>query len=277
MAEELTAAFGTEKDKVNCPFFFKVGACRHGEKCSRLHHRPEISQTILIPHMYQNPAVTMAQDELLRMDPRVLEDQFCDFYEDVYDEMAKYGKVEDIVVCDNICEHLVGNVYVRFSDEAAAKAALEGVRGRKYAGRTLFPEFTPVTDFHDAQCRQFATNQCNKGGFCNFMHQKHVPSDLARRLFGHRRRDDSRERSRRDRHRRSRSRSRSRSRHSRHGSHRHRSHRHRSRSTSSSRSRSSSRSSSSSRSPSPRRRADDTPYAVPPPPPPAVPEPAPSL
>lgn len=45
--------------RVNCPFFFKMGACRHGDRCSRLHHRPVFSQTILLPHMYQNPRVVL--------------------------------------------------------------------------------------------------------------------------------------------------------------------------------------------------------------------------
>ena len=35
MAEYLASIFGTEKDKVNCSFFFKIGACRHGDRCSR--------------------------------------------------------------------------------------------------------------------------------------------------------------------------------------------------------------------------------------------------
>lgn len=32
-------------------------ACRHGDRCSRLHNKPTISQTILIPNMYQNPVL----------------------------------------------------------------------------------------------------------------------------------------------------------------------------------------------------------------------------
>ena len=33
MAEYLASIFGTEKDKVNCTFYFKIGACRHGDTC----------------------------------------------------------------------------------------------------------------------------------------------------------------------------------------------------------------------------------------------------
>ena len=29
--------------------------------------------------------------------------------------MANYGEVDDIVVCDNLGEHLMGNTYIRFT------------------------------------------------------------------------------------------------------------------------------------------------------------------
>src|ERR1700693_4375848 len=54
-AHHLSRILGTEEDKVNCPFFFKIGACRHGDRCSRTHLRPHFSQTIMIPHMYNPP------------------------------------------------------------------------------------------------------------------------------------------------------------------------------------------------------------------------------
>eukprot|EP01047_Picozoa_sp_COSAG01_P099181 COSAG01_NODE_29244_length_642_cov_0.732965_1_plen_73_part_10 len=38
-AGRLARIFGTEEDKVNCPFYFKIGACRHGDRCSRLHNK----------------------------------------------------------------------------------------------------------------------------------------------------------------------------------------------------------------------------------------------
>ena len=48
MANYLASIFGTEKDKVNCSFYFKIGACRHGERCSRIHNRPAFSQTVVL-------------------------------------------------------------------------------------------------------------------------------------------------------------------------------------------------------------------------------------
>lgn len=38
--------------RVNCPFYFKIGACRHGDRCSRNHMRPQFSTTLVLPHMY---------------------------------------------------------------------------------------------------------------------------------------------------------------------------------------------------------------------------------
>ena len=35
-------------------------------------------------------------------------------------------------------------------------------------------EYSPVTDFREARCRQFDMGECGRGGFCNFMHLKKV-------------------------------------------------------------------------------------------------------
>ena len=37
--------------QVNCPFYLKMGACRHGDRCSRIHNRPILSQTLLLQNM----------------------------------------------------------------------------------------------------------------------------------------------------------------------------------------------------------------------------------
>jgi len=48
-----------------------------------------------------------------------------DFYEDVFEELDKFGEVENLNVCDNIADHMVGSVYVKFVDENAAAKALQ--------------------------------------------------------------------------------------------------------------------------------------------------------
>lgn len=97
MATYLASIFGTEQDKVNCSFYYKIGACRHGDRCSRKHVKPSYSQTILISNMYQNPAY----DTKIKMNAEQLQSHFDAFYEDILCEMCKFGEVEEVVVCDN--------------------------------------------------------------------------------------------------------------------------------------------------------------------------------
>ena len=141
-------------------------------------------------------------------------------------ELSKFGRLEALHVCDNLGDHMVGHVYAKFSDEEEAADALNIMNGRYYLGRRLEVEFSPVTDFREARCRDFDEDTCRRGGFCNFMHIKPVPMCLIRdmeddaederREIERRERRRRKERSRRDhdggdRKRRSRSRSRSRS------------------------------------------------------------------
>jgi len=82
----------------------------------------------------------------------------------VFEEAAKFGTVEELHVCDNLADHLVGNVYVKYSDEEEAAAAIAGLRGRLYNGRAVAAEYCPVTDFHNARCKQADDNNCSRGG-----------------------------------------------------------------------------------------------------------------
>eukprot|EP00268_Persea_americana_P033087 TRINITY_DN327_c0_g1_i1.p1 TRINITY_DN327_c0_g1~~TRINITY_DN327_c0_g1_i1.p1 ORF type:complete len:325 (-),score=58.87 TRINITY_DN327_c0_g1_i1:3692-4666(-) len=198
MAEHLASIFGTEKDRVNCPFYFKIGACRHGDRCSRLHTRPSISPTLLLSNMYQRPdMVTPGVDpQGQAIDPRKIQEHFEDFYEDLFEELSKYGEIESLNICDNLADHMVGNVYVQFREEEHAANALRNLTGRFYAGRPIIVDFSPVTDFREATCRQYEENTCNRGGYCNFMHLKKISRELRRQLFGRYRRRHSRSRSR---------------------------------------------------------------------------------
>ncbi|XP_062003325.1 splicing factor U2af small subunit B-like [Rosa rugosa] len=199
MAEHLASIFGTEKDRVNCPFYFKIGACRHGDRCSRLHTKPSISPTLLLSNMYQRPDMLTnpgVDPQGQALDPRKIQDNFEDFYEDLFEELSKYGQIESLNICDNLADHMVGNVYVQFREEEHAAAALQNLTGRFYAGRPIIVDFSPVTDFREATCRQYEENVCNRGGYCNFMHLKKISRELRRRLFGRNRRRRSRSRSR---------------------------------------------------------------------------------
>ncbi|KAG9155708.1 hypothetical protein Leryth_003977 [Lithospermum erythrorhizon] len=194
MAEHLASIFGTEKDRVNCPFYFKIGACRHGDRCSRLHNRPTISPTLLLSNMYHRPdMITPGVDSQGQpIDPRKIQEHFEDFYEDLFEELSKFGEIESLNVCDNLADHMIGNVYLQFKEEDQAAAALQALQGRFYSGRPIIADFSPVTDFREATCRQYEENSCNRGGYCNFMHVKMIGRDLRRKLFGRYKRFNSR-------------------------------------------------------------------------------------
>ena len=114
MAEYLASIFGTEKDKVNCPFYIKIGACRHGTACSRLHNKPTFSQTIVFQNCYRNLQNTATSAEAaLAVSDVEKQQHYDDFFEDIFLEMEdKYGEVEEMNVCDNLGDHLVSSLYL---------------------------------------------------------------------------------------------------------------------------------------------------------------------
>jgi len=190
MAKHLARIHGTEEDKVNCPFYFKIGACRHADRCSRLHHRPAFSQTILIKHIYRHPireaelqALAEGLDkDKIKIDKDQAQEDFLQFFENMYEELGKFGRIDCLHICDNLGDHMIGHVYAKFSDEEEASDALNIMNGRYYDGRRMDVEFSPVTDFREARCRDFDEDTCSRGGFCNFMHIKPVPMCLIRSL-----------------------------------------------------------------------------------------------
>ncbi|XP_060076280.1 splicing factor U2AF 35 kDa subunit-like [Ylistrum balloti] len=186
MAEYLASIFGTEKDKVNCSFYFKIGACRHGERCSRLHNKPTFSQTVLIQNLYLNPqnAALTADGSHIQMDELAIQQHYDEFFEEVYVEMEKYGEIEEMNVCDNLGDHLVGNVYVKYRYEEDAEKSMNDLNNRWFNGRPVHSELSPVTDFREACCRQYEMGECTRGGFCNFMHLKPISRELRRELYG---------------------------------------------------------------------------------------------
>jgi splicing factor U2AF 35 kDa subunit len=188
MAEHLAQIFGTEKDKINCPFYYKIGACRHGERCSRTHNKPLFSQTLLFTNLYVSPLDIAERAKALGMESPVIPDEeneyyFEDFYADVHGEMSRFGLVDGMVVCENRSEHLAGNTYVKFADEDSAKAALAAMSSRYYAGRPVMVEFSPVTELNDGRCRKFEEEVCERGDYCHFMHTRRLSDDLYRRLY----------------------------------------------------------------------------------------------
>ncbi|VDK58632.1 unnamed protein product [Anisakis simplex] len=165
--------------RVKCSFYFKIGACRHGNKCSRLHIRPKYSQTILLNNFYKgstSSSTDKSKEELQR--------EFDEFYREVYMEIdGQYGRIDEMNVCENVGEHMLGNVYIKFRYKWSALRAVRSLNNRWFNGYPIDCELSPVVDFRDACCRQYEMGECNRGGFCNFMHLKKISWGLKRKLI----------------------------------------------------------------------------------------------
>lgn len=167
-----------------CPFYIKIGACRNGDRCNRTHNIPTHSSTLLLRHLYPPTADALAisQDDDWTDDMYYRAQAHIEaFHEELFGELASFGEVEDLVVADNSSEHMVGHAYVRYRRENDAAKALAGLKNRFYGDRLLQPEYSPVTDFREADCRAYREGRCARGGLCNFMHIKHVPKAIRRR------------------------------------------------------------------------------------------------
>merc|ERR1712056_145726 len=79
-------------------------------------------------------------------------------------------------------DHMIGNVYVKYYHEEDAERALMKLTGRFYSGKLIQAEYTTVSDFREARCRAFHETRCNRGAYCNFMHIKHIPRAIKRRV-----------------------------------------------------------------------------------------------
>lgn len=124
-----------------------------------------------------------------------MQEHYDNFFEDVFVELEdKYGEIEEMNVCDNLGDHLVGNVYIKFRREEDAERAAKELNNRWFGGRPVYAELSPVTDFREACCRQYEMGECTRSGFCNFMHLKPISRELRRYLYS-RRRGRSRSRS----------------------------------------------------------------------------------
>ncbi|KAL4656501.1 hypothetical protein GN956_G4411 [Arapaima gigas] len=168
--------YGTEKDRANCPFFLKTGACRFGERCSRKHVHPMNSSTLMIRGMFMTFGMEQSRrddydtDASLEYSEEEIYQQFLDFYEDVLPELRTAGKVVQFKVSCNFEPHLRGNVYVQYETTEQCKEAFLMFNGRWYAGKQLQCEFSPVTKWKTAICGLFDRQKCPKGKHCNFLH-----------------------------------------------------------------------------------------------------------
>ncbi|GMG48794.1 unnamed protein product [Ambrosiozyma monospora] len=105
-------------------------------------------------------------------------------YQDLFVELAlKYGQVDKLVICENVNNHLSGNVYVTFHEDRAAAKCYKECNDRWFDERPCFVELSPVRNIGDATCRSYESGHCDRGGLCNFMHIRKPTHFLERKLF----------------------------------------------------------------------------------------------
>uniref|UniRef100_A0A671NR75 Zinc finger (CCCH type), RNA-binding motif and serine/arginine rich 2 n=1 Tax=Sinocyclocheilus anshuiensis TaxID=1608454 RepID=A0A671NR75_9TELE len=145
--------YGTEKDKANCPFFLKTGACRFRDRCSRKHDHPTSSTTLMVRGMFVTFGMEQSRrddydtDASLEYSEEEMHQQFLDFYEDALPEFKNAGRVVQFKQTEQFC-HYCPNTY----------------------GGQLQCEFSPVTRWKTAICGLFDRRKCPKGKHCNFLH-----------------------------------------------------------------------------------------------------------
>ncbi|KAG5614770.1 hypothetical protein H5410_014594, partial [Solanum commersonii] len=59
------------------------------------------------------------------IDPCKIQKHFKDFYNDLSEELNKYGEIDSLHICDNLDDHMVGNVYVQFGEEEKAATVVD--------------------------------------------------------------------------------------------------------------------------------------------------------
>lgn len=83
-----------------------------------------------IPLAEQPPVPTsQAAADALYSQPLPDRDEFENFFDDALDEFSMHGQVKELHTVQNRGEHLLGNVYVQYADEAQADAAMNAIKG----------------------------------------------------------------------------------------------------------------------------------------------------
>ena len=68
---------------------------------------------MLLLNLYRSPILDDNGGQ--QITESMLQRHYDEFYEEVFFEIEdKYGEIEEMNVCENLGDHLVGNVYIKF-------------------------------------------------------------------------------------------------------------------------------------------------------------------
>ncbi|CAF4224425.1 unnamed protein product, partial [Rotaria sordida] len=78
-----------------------------------------------------------------------IQEHFDDTFEELFIELEKkYGEIEEMNIISRNC-------YVKFRFEEDAEKAVADLNNGWFDGHAIYTELSPVTDFHEACCRQY--------------------------------------------------------------------------------------------------------------------------
>ncbi|GMM47578.1 hypothetical protein DAPK24_041760 [Pichia kluyveri] len=187
-----------------CQFWSKVGSCRHGNKCAKIHKRPTRSKTVVFWKIFNNPIRTYYGRGPLSKQADIIDDSNDGFvtikvdidenylksetdrlYQDLFVELSlNFGEIDGILICGNFNPHIGGNVLVKFKDEKTAFRCYQSCNDRWYNGKPMFCDFSPVQYFEDAICKGFSSHgRCERGDKCNLIHPRRPNPELHRTLI----------------------------------------------------------------------------------------------
>ena len=139
----------------------------------------------MFKHLYQNPpaAITFAEGgNVSDEDLKEALKHFEQFYEEIFVELSNFGELRELNVADNLCDHLIGNVYAKFFDENSASKAFNALEGKYYHSNLVDEEYSPIINIKDCKCRKYEDGLCQRGALCNFLHLKEVNRSLLKSL-----------------------------------------------------------------------------------------------
>ena len=95
-------------------------------------------------------------------------DHFYKFYEEIFIELSNFGELKELNVCDNLGDHMIGNVYAKFANEEYAQRAYNTLAGKYYHSNLVQEEYSPVINFRECRCRNYEEDRCERGVFLPF-------------------------------------------------------------------------------------------------------------
>ena len=136
-------------------------------------------------HLYQNPPAALAFASGQKVSDLELKEalqHFEKFYEEIFVELSSFGELKELSVLDNLGDHLIGNVYARFNDEASAAKAYDALAGKYYNSKLVEEEYSPINKISLCRCHKYDEGFCTRGAFCNYLHLKPVSKALLNNL-----------------------------------------------------------------------------------------------